>query len=67
MNKDRDEIREEVREELDDAGIFIVHASKVQKQKYFDVLEDMRDRGEVRRGDEVEDQSFTYPMNVYVP
>lgn len=67
MGKNKDEIREEVREELDDAGIFIVHASKVQKGKYFDVLEEMRDSGEVKRGDDVEDESFSTPMNVYVP
>jgi len=65
MNKDRDDIKKEIREELDSAGIFIVDLSMVQREKYRDVLEDMRQNGEVSRGDEV-NESFTRPRQVYV-
>lgn len=65
MVKDKEEIRTEIREELDQSEMFVVSPSMKQYHKTVKVLEEMRRSGEVRRGDET-DESYTHPRNVYI-
>lgn len=65
MKKNKEELRSEIREELEDSGMFVVSPSMNQFYKTNQVLEKMKESGEITRGDSLE-KDFEYPRNVYV-